>query len=50
MGIVGNAGEHSSAIAFELKGKMNLALDIGIGSGTQLALFVVPLLVIFGII
>ena len=30
--------------------KLNLALNIGIGSGTQLALFVVPLLVIFGII
>ena len=29
---------------------MNLALNIGIGSGTQLALFVMPLLVIFGII
>ncbi len=29
---------------------MNLSLNIGIGSGTQLALFEVPLLVIFGII
>ena len=29
---------------------MNLALNVGIGSGTQLALFVVPLQVIFGII
>ena len=50
VGIMGNAAEHSSAIAFTLKGKMNLALNIGIGSGTQLALFVVLLLVIIGII
>ncbi len=50
VGIVGNAAVHSSAIAFALKGKMNLALNIGIGSGTQLVLFVVPLLVIIGII
>ncbi len=48
--IVGNTAEHSSAIAFALKGKMNLALNIGIGSGTHLVLFVVPLLVIIGII
>jgi calcium/proton exchanger cax len=50
VGIVGNAAEHSSAITFPLRGKMNLALNVGIGFGTQLALFVVPLLVMFGII
>jgi Ca2+:H+ antiporter len=50
VGIMGNAAEHSSAIAFTLKGNMNLALNIGIGSGIQLALFVVLLLVIIGII
>jgi Ca2+:H+ antiporter len=46
---VANAAEHTSAISFALKGKMSLSLSIGIGSGTQLALFVVPL-VIFGIV
>lgn len=50
VGVVGNTAEHSSAITFALKGKMNLTLNIGIGSGTQLALSVVPLLVIFGIL
>ena len=49
VGIMGNAAEHSSAIAFALKGKMNLTLNVGIDSGTQLALFVGPPLVIFGI-
>jgi calcium/proton exchanger cax len=46
VGIVGNTAEHSSAITFAtfaLTGKMNLALNVGIGSGTRLALFVAPL-------
>lgn len=50
IGMVGNTANHSSAITLALKGKMNLALNIGIGSGTQLVLSVVPLLVIFGIL
>jgi Ca2+:H+ antiporter len=50
IGIVGNAAEHSSAIILARKGKMDLSIGIAAGSGTQIALFVVPLLVIFGII
>ncbi|CAN5810178.1 hypothetical protein BH23THE1_BH23THE1_20380 [soil metagenome] len=34
VGILGNTANHSNAITFALKGKMNLALNIGIGSGT----------------
>jgi Ca2+:H+ antiporter len=50
IGIVGNAAEHSSAIILARKGKIDLSIGIAAGSGTQIALFVVPLLVIFGII
>jgi Ca2+:H+ antiporter len=32
------------------KGKMDLSIGIAAGSGTQIALFVVPILVIFGIL
>jgi Ca2+:H+ antiporter len=50
IGIVGNAAEHSSAIILARKGKIDLSIGIAAGSGTQIALFVVPVLVIFGII
>lgn len=45
VGIVGNAAEHSSAILLARKGKMELSIGIAAGSGTQIALFVVPILV-----
>ena len=50
IGIIGNAAEHSSAIMLARKGKIDLSIGIAAGSGTQIALFVVPILVIFGII
>jgi Ca2+:H+ antiporter len=43
---VGNAAEHSTAVTVALKGKMDLALGVAIGSSTQIALFVAPLLVL----
>lgn len=49
VGIVGNAAEHSSAILLSLKGKIELSIGIAAGSGTQIALFVVPILVFAGI-
>jgi Ca2+:H+ antiporter len=49
VGIVGNAAEHSSAIVLARKGKMDLSIGIAAGSGTQIALFVVPILVLVGI-
>jgi Ca2+:H+ antiporter len=42
--IIGNAAEHSTAILVAMKGKMDLALHIAIGSSLQIALFVAPLL------
>ena len=49
VGIVGNAAEHSSAIMLARKGKIDLSIGIAAGSGTQIALFVVPTLVFAGI-
>jgi Ca2+:H+ antiporter len=46
--IVGNAAEHSTAVMVALKGKMDLALGIALGSSMQIALFVAPVLVIVG--
>ena len=42
--------EHSSAILLARKGKMDLSIGIAAGSGTQIALFVVPILVIAGVL
>jgi Ca2+:H+ antiporter len=50
IGIVGNAAEHSSAIVLARKGKIELSIGIAAGSGTQIALFVVPILVLAGIV
>lgn len=44
--IIGNAAEHSTAILVALKNKMDLALNIAIGSSMQIALFVAPVLVL----
>lgn len=44
--IIGNAAEHASAITVAMKNKMDLALQISIGSSTQIALFVAPALVL----
>jgi Ca2+:H+ antiporter len=46
--VVGNAAEHSTAILVAMKGKMDLALGIAMGSSMQIALFVAPALVIAG--
>lgn len=43
--IVGNAAEHSSAILLAAKDKMDVSIEIAIGSSTQIALFIAPLLV-----
>ena len=50
VGVIGNAAEHSSAIMFARKGKLDLSIGIAAGSGTQIAIFVVPILVIAGIL
>jgi Ca2+:H+ antiporter len=44
--IVGNAAEHWVAVLVAMKNKMDLAVNIAIGSSAQVALFVAPLLVL----
>jgi Ca2+:H+ antiporter len=44
--IVGNAAEHWVAVYVAAKNKMDLAVNIAIGSSAQVALFAIPLLVI----
>jgi Ca2+:H+ antiporter len=44
--IVGNAAEHWVAILVAYKNKMDLAINISIGSSAQIALFAAPVLVI----
>ncbi|WMJ22428.1 calcium/proton exchanger [Paludicola sp. MB14-C6] len=44
--IVGNAAEHSTAVIMALKNKMDIAIEISVGSCLQISMFVVPLLVI----
>jgi Ca2+:H+ antiporter len=48
--IVGNAAEHSTAILVARKNQMDLAITIAVGSSTQIALFVGPLLVFLSMI
>jgi Ca2+:H+ antiporter len=44
--IVGNVAEHWVAVVVARKNQMNLAVNISIGSSTQIALFVAPVLVL----
>lgn len=46
--IVGNAAEHAGAVMFAMKGKLDLSLGVAIGSSTQIALCVLPLIVLIG--
>lgn len=43
--IIGNAAEHSTAVLMALKNKMDLSINIAVGSSIQVALLVAPLLV-----
>ncbi|KIW11289.1 calcium/proton exchanger [Exophiala spinifera] len=46
--IVGNAAEHVTAVTVAAKNKMDLAINIALGSSIQIALFITPLMVILG--
>jgi len=48
--LIGNAAEHLTAVTAAGKDKMDLALNIAVGSSTQIALFVAPLLVFISIL
>lgn len=46
--IVGNAAEHATAVTVAIKDKMDLAIGVAVGSSMQIALLVIPLMVILG--
>jgi Ca2+:H+ antiporter len=48
--IIGNAAEHATAVVVARRGKMDLALQIALGSSTQVALLVAPILVFAGVV
>jgi Ca2+:H+ antiporter len=48
--IVGNAAEHYVAIVVAVKDKMDLAVNIAIGSSAQVGLFVAPVLVLMSFV
>lgn len=47
--IIGNAAEHSSAITTALKNRMDLSMQISVGSATQIVMFVAPFLVLISL-
>ncbi len=48
--LIGNAAEHLTAVTVAAKDKMDLALNIALGSSAQIALFVAPLLVFISLL
>ena len=48
--IIGNAAEHSAAVVLSWKGQIDLGLQIALGSSTQIALLVAPILVFAGVL
>lgn len=46
--VIGNAAEHGTAVLAARKGQTDLALQIALGSSTQIALLVAPILVFAG--
>jgi len=48
--LIGNAAENAGAVVVARKGHTDLALSIALGSSTQVALFVAPLLVFAGVV
>ena len=47
--LIGNAAEHGAAVTVARAGKMDLSLQIALGSSTQVALLIGPLLVLAGL-
>lgn len=48
--IVGNAAEHASSILFAYKNKMDITVEIAVGSTLQISMFVAPLLVLISLL
>jgi Ca2+:H+ antiporter len=48
--VIGNAAEHASAVFFAIKDKLDITLEIAIGSSTQVALFIAPAMVFISLL
>jgi Ca2+:H+ antiporter len=48
--IIGNAAEHSTAILMAVRNKMDVAVEIAIGSSLQIVLFVTPVLIFMSLL
>jgi len=48
--LIGNAAEHATAVVVARRGQSDLALHIALGSSTQVALFVAPVVVAAGVL
>ena len=48
--IIGNAAEHSTAVIMAIKNKMDVAVEIAIGSSLQIVLFVAPILIFLSLL
>ncbi|GAC1506559.1 MAG: calcium/proton exchanger [Candidatus Dormibacteraceae bacterium] len=48
--VIGNAAEHSSAIFFALTNRVDVTIEIAVGSSTQIAMFVAPALVFISLL
>lgn len=47
--IIGNAAEHATAVMMALKNKMDIAVEIAVGSSLQIMLFIAPILVLISL-
>jgi Ca2+:H+ antiporter len=48
--VIGNAAEHASAVFFAIRDKLDITLEIAVGSSTQVALFIAPALVFISLL
>lgn len=48
--IIGNAAEHAAAVLFAIRNQVEIAVEISLGSASQVALFVAPALAFFSLI
>ncbi len=47
--VVGNAAEHTTAILMAMKNKLDISIEIAVGSSLQIALFVIPVSVLISL-
>jgi Ca2+:H+ antiporter len=48
--VIGNAAEHASAVFFAIRDKLDVTLEIAVGSSTQVALFLAPAMVFISLL